>query len=176
MIPTQYKWLLNETGPRMIVEALKLVGIRETVGPTHNPVILGWAEALGAKGIYKTDETPWCGLAHAYVALKAGKEPLRGWDMLRALAWADWEQPSPCPMLGDTLVFTRPGGGHVGLYVGEDSQCYHVLGGNQSNAYGFARIAKGRLFSTRRPKYNVQPVNVRQIQLAATGAVSTDEK
>ena len=36
-------------------------------------------------------------------------------------------------MLGDILTFKRNGGGHVGLYVGEDKDCYHVLGGNQGN-------------------------------------------
>jgi cell wall-associated NlpC family hydrolase len=84
-------------------------------------------------------------------------------------------EPISIPMLGDTLVFKRPGGGHVGIYVGEDSQCYHVMGGNQSNAYGFTRIAKGRLVAARRPKYINQPENVRVIHLAATGAISKDE-
>jgi hypothetical protein len=44
-------------------------------------------------------------------------------------------------MLG-VLTFKRKGGGHVGIYVGEDSKCYHVLGGNQSNMT--IRIEKSR--------------------------------
>jgi hypothetical protein len=42
-------------------------------------------------------------------------------------------------------VFTRSGGGHVGLYVGEDATHYHVLGGNQANLVSIMRLAKGRL-------------------------------
>jgi cell wall-associated NlpC family hydrolase len=36
-------------------------------------------------------------------------------------------------MLGDVLVFRRGGGGHVALYVGEDEEAFHVLGGNQAD-------------------------------------------
>lgn len=175
MIPEKYRWLEKEPGPKMIIEGLKLVGIKEIPGKASNPKIIQMAAELGMQGKYNNDDTAWCGLSHAYVALKAGKTPLQGWDMLRALKWAEWGEAVTKPMLGDTLVFKRPGGGHVGLYVGEDQQCFHVLGGNQSNAYGFARIAKGRLVAARRPHYNNQPENVRRIILEATGEVSKDE-
>ncbi len=80
------------------------------------------------------------------------------------------------PMLGDILTFKRDGGGHVGIYVGEDDECYHVLGGNQSNAMNVTRILKSRLHKARRTKWKVaQPVNVRKIQLTAKGKISTNE-
>jgi hypothetical protein len=49
------------------------------------------------------------------------------------------------------LVFQRPGGGHVGFYVGEDATAYHVLGGNQGDAVTIARIAKARCVARRWP-------------------------
>jgi len=175
-LPDNYKWLQAEPGPRMIVEALKLYGTMEIVGAHHNPLIMGWAKELGIARIYLNDEMPWCGLAHAIAAKRAGKElPLTGYNILRALRYVAFGKSVVTPMLGDTLIFQREGGGHVGIYVGEDDKAYHVLGGNQGNAHSIARMAKDRLYAARRPHYNNQPVNVRRIYLAATGNLSTNE-
>lgn len=177
MIPEKYKWLLNEPGPKMIVEGLKLYGTKEIVGPAHNPVILEWAKELGLQTIYRQDETPWCGLAHAYVAFKAGKPllPLKNWDLLRALQWARWGVNTDTPMLGDTLVFKRAGGGHVGLYVAETTSTYLCMGGNSGNEYKIVEITKQRLVAARRPVYNEQPENVRRIFVNSSGELSTNE-
>ena len=79
-------------------------------------------------------------------------------------------------MLGDILVFKRDGGGHVGFYIGEDNDCYHVLGGNQSNAMNVTRILKSRLFQARRTAWSIaQPANVRKIILDPKGKISTNE-
>lgn len=176
-IPQQYQWLEHETGPKMIIEGLKIYGTKEIVGPAHNPVILQWAEEIGIGGIYKADETPWCGLAHAYVAFKAGKslDPLKSWDLLRALKWAEWGLKIDVPMLGDTLVFKRPGGGHVGCYVFETKTTYGCMGGNSGNEYKIVEIAKSRLVAARRPVYNVQPTNVRRIYITSSGQLSENE-
>lgn len=175
MIPDRYKYLLNEPAPKMLLEGLKLVGIKEVVGSADNPVILGWAKDLGLDKVYKSDETPWCGLVHAWLAVKCGKTPVD--TPLWALSWAKFGNKVDEPMLGDTVVFKRLNGGHVGLYVGEDDDFYHVMGGNQGNMYGFTRIAKARLFAARRPVYSIAtPPNVRKIFLDASGVISTDEK
>ena len=50
------------------------------------------------------------------------------------------------------LVFTRPGGGHVGFYVGEDAAAYHILGGNQGDAVTIVRIVKSRYIARRWPE------------------------
>lgn len=71
---------------------------------------------------------PWCGLFMAVCAKRAG-HPF-GQKALSAKEWANWGQHAVTPMLGDILIFTRKGGGHVGLYAGEDDEAYHVLGGN----------------------------------------------
>jgi uncharacterized protein (TIGR02594 family) len=175
-LPTQYEWLKNESGPKMLKIALELYGIRETVGQKHNPVILEWAKQLGLEKIYKDDETPWCGLFMGVLAQRAGKDnPLKSYDILRALKWAEFGKSVPVPMLGDVLVFKRSGGGHVGLYVGEDEIAYHVLGGNQGNGVNIMRLAKSRLHAARRPHYNMIPMNVRIVRLSPQGAISTNE-
>lgn len=165
----------------MLVEALKLVGIKEIKGPKHNETILSWAKEIGDKveKVYIADEIPWCGLAHAVIALRAKKGFVK--DPLWALNWGSFGEHTETPMLGDTLVFVRKTSdgkkaGHVGLYVGEDSTTYHVLGGNQSDMYGFTRIAKSRLYTARRPRYNNPPSNIRRIFLKPDGTISNNEQ
>lgn len=174
-LPGQYGWLANEPGPKMVVEALKLYGTHEELGQKNNPLILGWAKEAGGEvaDVYKADSIPWCGLFMGVVAKRAGKKPPP--RMLWALSWAAFGEDAERAMLGDVLVFTRPGGGHVGLYVGEDDACFHVLGGNQKDAVNIARIARGRLYTVSRPDYKKRPENVRQIFLSPDGAVSADE-
>jgi uncharacterized protein (TIGR02594 family) len=172
--PAQYAWLSEETGPKMIVEALKLFGTVEAAGSKDNPTILAWAAEIGLAKTYSHDSIPWCGLFIGLVAHRAGKDVVD--SPLWALSWADFGKPAAGgAMLGDVLTFKRDGGGHVALYVGEDPGAYHCLGGNQSDQVCITRIAKSRLYRARRPFYNVQPVNVRKIVLASNGKLSTNE-
>lgn len=171
--PSQYNWLANELGPLMLLEALKLYGTIETPGTKDNPLILEWASELNLNKTYSHDSIPWCGLFMAICAHRAKKEVVD--TPLWALAWADFGKPSSQPMLGDVLTFKRNGGGHVSMYIGEDVLAYHCLGGNQSDAVTISRIPKSRLYKARRPNYNSQPLNVRQIILKPTGNLSTNE-
>ena len=80
----------------------------------------------------------------------------------------------------DVLVFWRGAAsgfnGHVGLYVGEDRDAFHVLGGNQSDRVMIKRIATNRLLGSRRCPWRInQPATVRPVVLAASGALSTNE-
>lgn len=175
-LPQKYRWLENEPGPKILLEALKLYGTKEIPGAKHNPTILGWARHIGGwiKSYYTNDEIPWCGLAMAYVAKQAGFEFNQ--KALSAKAWLDWGTPVEKPELGDVCVFKRPGGNHVGLYVGEDLNAYHILGGNQSNAFGFARLEKARAIGFRRCTWKIsQPTNIRRVYLGADSKVSTNE-
>ena len=169
-LPSKYKYLASEPGPKMLVEALKLLGTKEIKGSVNNATIMSWAKEIGGnvEKVYKADEVPWCGLVHAVIALRAGKGVVK--DPLWALNWGTFGDYVEEPMLGDTLVFVRTTAtgkraGHVGLYVGEDDTAYHVLGGNQSDSMSITRIAKDRLYTSRRPKYKVMPPNVRRIFL-----------
>lgn len=170
MLPEQYSWLNNEGAPKMIVGALSLFGTIETPGNANNPVILAWAKEIAVENLYSADEVPWCGLFMGVVAKRAGKQlpPLPLW----ALSWASFGNESKVAMLGDVLVFRRAGGGHVSLYVGEDSTAYHILGGNQGDKVCIIRYSKANLYAIRRPVYSIaQPANVRKIILSPTGAI-----
>lgn len=175
MLPARYAWLARELGPRMIIEALKLHGTMEKPGSANNPTIVAWAREVGAEiaDVYKADSIPWCGLFMAVVAKRAGKEIPK--HPLWALSWSAFGAKSPAAALGDVLVFVRNGGGHVGLYVGEDASAFHVLGGNQSDRVCISRVARSRLYAARRPLYRVQPANVRPIRLESTGTLSLNE-
>jgi uncharacterized protein (TIGR02594 family) len=169
-----YEWLKNETSPKILVQAAKQLGVKEIVGKTHNPVIMGWAKDLGLQKVYTEDEIPWCGLFIAYCCHAAGLEVVE--RPLWALNWAKYGNKVNDPMLGDILTFKRNGGGHVGIYVGEDDKYYHVLGGNQNNSVSVSRIAKSRLHQARRTAWKVaQPASVRKVHLEAKGTITTNE-
>lgn len=169
-----YSFLKDEKSPRILVEAVKIIGTKEIKGSKHNPEIMRWAKVVGLEKTYTADEIPWCGLAMAYVVHMAGLEVPK--IALRALAWNKFGMQVQEAMLGDILTFTRKGGGHVGIYVGEDKDCYHVLGGNQSDAMNVTRILKSRLSQIRRTKWKIaQPANVRKVLLDAKGVISKNE-
>lgn len=173
-LPPKYNWLLDEPGPKIIKEFIKIHGIKEAPGAIDNPVIIGWAMELGIKH-YVHDEIPWCGLAMAIMAKRAGK-PF-AFDPLRAKNWAQFGvKVKDGAKLGDVLVFTRKGGGHVGVYLGEDDECYHVGGGNQSDMVNIVRKEKSRIYAIRRPLYKVQPDNVRKIILSPDGDINNYEQ
>jgi uncharacterized protein (TIGR02594 family) len=160
-LPRAYAFLAFETGPPELVAALKWFGVREIRGPRHNPEILSWEQRLAdaypaldwIRDVIDGDETPWCGLFMAWVHHRAGYgQPHH--RFLSARSWASWGESAPDgPQLGDTCVFWRgkPDGpyGHVGLYVGEDEHCYHILGGNQDDRVSIMRVARARLIAAR---------------------------
>lgn len=172
-LPPQYEWLAHEGAPKMIVEFLKIYGVRENVGAGDNPIIMEWAKELGITN-YTHDSIAWCGLEHGIVAHRAGKLIVK--DPLWAANWLKFGTPVQVAKLGYTLVFKRPGGNHVGLYIAEDKDCYHVGGGNQSDMVRISRIDKSRCIGIRKPPYKTsEPPNVRQIFINAAGEVSTNE-
>lgn len=174
-LPAAYAWLSKEAGPRVLIEALALFGTKEVPGTASNPAILGWAKEVGVAGAYVNDGIAWCGLFVATVVKRAGFTPVV--NPLWARNWAAFGTKVDKPSPGDILVFERPGGGgHVGLYVGEDASSWHVCGGNQSDQVCISRIAKSRLIAARRCPWKLaQPGNVRPIRLAAGGTLSTNE-
>ena len=170
-----YDYLKKVRSPQILVQALRLIGTKEIVGVKHNAEIMGWAKELGIEKTYTADEIPWCGLFMAIVCKRAGLEfpdkPL--W----ALNWNKFGTRQKTAMLGDVITFKRQSGGHVGIYVGEDSVCYHILGGNQSNMVNITRIEKSRLSGIRRTAWQIaQPANVKQVFVNANGFISKNEE
>ena len=170
-----YDFLKSTTAPRILVQAVKLIGTKEIIGKKHNPIILEWAKELDLEKVYTNDEIAWCGLFVAICAHRANVEVVK--SPLWALNWAKYGTEAKVPMLGDILTFKRNGGGHVGIYVGEDDTCYHVLGGNQNNQVNVTRILKSRLHKARRTAWKIaQPANVRVVKLTAKGSISKNEQ
>ena len=168
-LPPAYAWLATEPGPRMLKELLKLHGVKETLGPGNNPEILSWAKEVGVP--YPADEIAWCGLAVAIAARRASWEFAPRGNPLWARNWAHWGEPGDVAMLGDVLVFPRGSGAHVAIYVGEDGDAYHILGGNQRDQVSFMRKPKTPILAIRRaPWKHIQPKNVRRVTLSAGGA------
>lgn len=169
-----YDYLKLARSPRILVEGVKLIGVKEIVGKQHSQEILRWASEVGLEKTYTNDEIPWCGLFMAFVAKKSGLEGVK--DPLWALNWNKFGTKQSVAMLGDVLTFKRGSGGHVGIYVGEDALCYHILGGNQSNMVNVTRIQKSRLSQIRRTTWRIaQPANVVVVQLTAKGLISKNE-
>lgn len=161
--------------PRVIAEAIRYLGLYEIKGKLHNATIMQWAKEVGVQKIYTSDEIAWCGLFVAKVVLKAGFPAVK--DPLWALNWRNFGTVQKVAMLGDILVFKRDGGGHVGFYVAEDKDCYHVLGGNQSDSVSITRILKSRCVGIRRCAWKTsQPASVKQYFVTGSGAISTNEK
>lgn len=181
-LPVAYAWLRDERQlPRHLTAALSLYGTLETAGAGNNPAIMGWRDACMSEGVdirgYTGDAVPWCGLFIAYVMVLSGRAKQVVDGPLWALNWSKFGVDGGQPELGDILTFKREGGGHVALYIGEDSAgYYHVLGGNQSDRVNIMRIAKKRMHACRQPAYIDKPSGIRPIIVSAGGApVSRNE-
>ena len=177
-LPPAYAWLAKEKAPKILVAALPFFGLAEIKGDKHNPEIIAWAKALSPilAAYVVSDEIPWCALFISHVCQVTGLPVPKGYNAVRASGFEAWGTQSPTPMLGDVLVFERPGGGHVGLYVGEDADAFHVFGGNQGDKVSIVRIEKKRLKAARRTAWAIaQPANVRRITLSKAGALSANE-
>lgn len=177
-IPSQYKWIEKEQGPRVIVEALKEFGTVETPGPKSNPVIIGWAKEVGQKvGIqYSDDAVPWCGLFVGLIVKRAGFDPVA--VCVRAKEWLNFGTKQKRGEFGDIAILEREGGGHVGFVVGQslDGKATLLLGGNQSDAVSFAWVETSRIIGFRRCPWKLaQPKQVRPIILNRTGSLSVNE-
>lgn len=157
--------------PRWLKIARAEIGVTEIPGPKHSTRISGWLARL--KAWWRDDETPWCGVFVAYCMQEAGIPFPKLY--MRATEWANWgvnlRRSHLAP--GAVLVFVRPGGGHVGFYVGENHNYYFVLGGNQRNAVNITKIAKTRLLAARWPKG--EPVMGGPVQMGNAGVVSDNE-
>lgn len=160
--------------PLVIAEGMRYLGINEIKGKANNATIMQWAKDVGVEKIYTSDEVAWCGLFAAKVVQKAGFEPVT--NPLWALNWKNFGTAQKTAMLGDILVFSRDGGGHVGFYIADDANYYHVLGGNQSDSVSITRIAKNRCVAIRRCNWKIaQPNAVKRYQVAANGKISVNE-
>jgi len=175
-LPTQFLYLAGEAGPKILLAALADLGLREVAGPASNPRILEMARQVGASSYYPSDATPWCALAMSAWAKAAGFALPA--DPLAALSWTKFGTAAPggVAMLGDVLVKSRVGGGHVTMYVGENATHYACLGGNQGDAVCISWFPKEVFTHVRRCAWKVaQPANVRSITVGVKAAAAVSE-
>lgn len=166
--------------PPWMETAKSYIGLKEYPGNRNNQTILDWAKIVGGwtKDYYKRDSIPWCGLFTAICLIQNSIKPSP--EALRAKAWYyNWPdgQKLKEPCFGCILVFSRSGGGHVGFYVSEDKDYFHVLGGNQSDAVNIKKISKSRIVGYMWPKGKQfeKFYNPKRIYKRFDGAVSTNE-
>lgn len=143
---------LNDVSLIWLVEAKRLLGVKEGVGALNNPTILDWAGDLGIP--YRGDDVAWCGLFVAHcIGSTLSNEPLPN-NPLGARNWLKFGAPTTAQP-GAVAVFWRGSRngwqGHVGFYAGEDATAFRILGGNQKDSVSLAWIAKDRLLGFRWP-------------------------
>lgn len=160
-----------------LLEAQRCIGITEATGAANNPLILGWGARLRID--YRADEIPWCGLFVAHcIGAQLPAEPLPV-NPLGARNWARFGMACTVPQPGAVTVFWRQsiagGRGHVGFYVGEDNHSYHILGGNQGNKVGVARIGRARFLAARWPISAAAPAGTARL-VRPDGALSANEQ
>lgn len=139
-----------------------LVGIAERPGNATHPMI-AWAFELSGLPPNTSDEMAWCGAFQMLTAYLAADDTPN--QPARARSWLTVGKPIALADArpGDTVILMRgmnaqPGPevldapGHVGRFAGRivTSKEIILLGGNQSNAVGFARFSEARLLGIRR--------------------------
>lgn len=132
--------------PRWVTVAEQDIGQKE-VGINDSPWIRRMLAKLGATWMLGQ---PWCGAAVAAWMKACDIKPPKAW--YRAKSWADWGLPLAEPIEGCVVVFTRTGGGHVGLVVGETALGnLLVLGGNQNDSVKVSSFKRDRVTAYRWP-------------------------
>lgn len=119
--------------PEWVQAALAEQGQAERPGAAHNPRIVEYHATTTLRA--RDDETPWCASFVGWCLQQAG---LAGTRRAAAASYSTWGQPLSQPVLGAVVTFTRPGGGHVGFYMGQRGGKWLILGGNQSNKVSVA--------------------------------------
>lgn len=159
--------------PAWLTEGRRHIGVREIKGPQHSSTIIGWLDSLRAW--WRDDETPWCGVFVAHCMKRAGHSLPRYW--MRAKDWLGWGESVAAPCVGAVVVFTRDGGGHVGIVVGKDQRGnLMVLGGNQGDMVKISPFAMGRVSGYRVPAgYKIPPGNLQLPVLSSDGRLSANE-
>lgn len=136
-----------------------------------------WLRSDG-KTLGDPSKEPWCGDATETSMKNAGfaLDPKVAANPYWARNWLFFGvSVDPIPF-GAVLVFERDGGfGHVGYGIGQDSDEYYVLGGNQSNMIGISRLAKNRLLGARMPANYNKPFRALPIMSAGSIPKSVNE-
>lgn len=152
------------------------LGLSEVHGPGSNAEILQWAKDEGGwiESYFVEDDIAWCALFACHCLHAAGrKDP----HTLAAADFARWGQELPGRALGAVVVLSRPGGHHVGFYVGQTADGrLRLLGGNQGDMVKEAWFDPARVIAWRWPAEDALPT-LGGVVLAADGqGLSVNER
>jgi uncharacterized protein (TIGR02594 family) len=145
--------MINGSGRQPYYEIAKReIGVREIVGPKHNPRVLQYHQATRLKAA--TDETAWCAAFVCWCLEQAGFTSTRS---AAASSYCTWGQP--CDVREDAIVVfgkhdpDAKGTGHVAIvdHLDPDGEHVWVLGGNQQNAVNVARRRIADIVASRWP-------------------------
>lgn len=140
--------------PPWLSQARRYMGLREVKGPQHATEILQFWRDIKRGGI-KNDETPWCA---AFVGACLERTGFVSTRFESASSYRTWGVKLEHPEVGAVAVIARPGGAHVFFVVGRDAGGNIVgLGGNQSDAVGFATFDRSAIQAYRWPAEHPLP-------------------
>lgn len=136
----------------VLLEMLKVYGLKEVPGEQDNPEIVSMFHTIGYNWV-QDDETSWCSASLNYFCFRLGYERS---GKLDARSWLTVGEEVTTPQIGDVVVFWRINPqawqGHVGLYINEDKNYIYVLGGNQKDMMCIIPYPKIQLLGYRRLK------------------------
>ena len=119
------------------------LGIQEMPGKKHNPIIVGWAKAIGHAEVID-DETSWCSICMCSAA-KEASVPFPDHDIcMMARSWLKWGMKSDDVQPGDVAIWPRGGKdswkGHVNIVkdvrTSRNKLQVRCIGGNQGGLKG----------------------------------------
>lgn len=123
-----------------VKKARSYIGLKEVPGVKSNPIILKMMKDLNTG--FTSDAIPWCGIFMAWVLHETHEIP-KGFPM--AKSWSTVGVKLSKPAYGAVAVYSRDGGGHVGIVVGVDKLGrIMLLSGNSSDSVNIKPIAKNR--------------------------------
>ncbi len=142
-----YRDSLRQHVPQWMRIAAAELGTKEIAGAKHNARIV---EYHSATTLHATaDEVPWCA---SFVSWCLEKADVRSTRSAAAASYLNWGVEAKS-QFGNVVVFSRPGGNHVGFDVWQDADTLDrlILGGNQSNKVCCQVFTTQRFRSERRP-------------------------
>jgi uncharacterized protein (TIGR02594 family) len=141
IVPSWYSW------------AGKELGVREIVGPEHNPRVVEYWKLGKVHLDVKDDEVPWCA---AFVNAALESCGLPGSHSGRARSFQVGHDFVPCDArTGAIVVLSSDRGaasGHVGFLSGVGQGRLLIRGGNQSNRVSDAPFPSSRLIAMLWPR------------------------
>lgn len=142
-----------EPRSRLIYDhALRDLGLKETDGRASTPRIQK-AIHMASTWLDEDDSvTPWCACIRGLWAYETGTgQPAQFYRAKNWLNWGTKVKNLDDAITGDTIILSRNGGYHVGLFAGLVNQSqFMMLGGNQSNRVSLAKQLRSRIVGIRR--------------------------